>query len=119
MGEFRHSLTTVSRMIKSHCDAIRGGLSGIKIVAALPAIGRHGCGTSRAEPLNTALRTQGEQVDALTVLRLPPGLFAVRLEGGDDVLDAVVNGVVHGVVRPAGIAVKAFLLILQREHVGR
>lgn len=51
----------------------------------------------------------------LTVLRLPPGLFAVRLEGGDDVLDAVVDGVVHGVVRPAGVAVEAFLLILQRQ----
>lgn len=42
----------------------------------------------------------------------------MRLEGGDDVLNAVVDGVVHGVVRPAGVAVEALFLILQQEHTG-
>lgn len=55
----------------------------------------------------------------ITVLRLPPRLFAVWLKGGDDILDAVVDGVVHGVIRPAGVTVEAFLLILQPEHRGR
>lgn len=62
--------------------------------------------------------TQGKQEEVITVLRLPPRLFAVRLKGGDDVLDAVVDGVVHGVVGSAGVAVEALLLILRQEHRG-
>lgn len=52
----------------------------------------------------------------LTVFRLPPGLLAVRFECGDDVLYAVIDGVVDGVVRPSGVTVETFLLILQQDR---
>lgn len=52
----------------------------------------------------------------LTVLRLPPGLLAVRLEGGDHVLYAVVDGVVHRVVRPARVTVETLLLVLRQRR---
>lgn len=50
----------------------------------------------------------------LTVLRLPPRLLAVRFEGGDHVFYPMIDGVVDGVVRPSGVAVKTFLLILEQ-----
>lgn len=50
----------------------------------------------------------------LTVLRLPPGLLAVRFEGGDDVLDPVIDGVVDGVVRPPGVTFETLVLLLQQ-----
>lgn len=36
----------------------------------------------------------------------------MRLEGGDHVLYAVIDGVVDGVVRPSGVTVETFLLLL-------
>lgn len=53
---------------------------------------------------------------SLTIFRLPPGLLAVRLEGGDDILYAVIDGVVDGVVRPSGVTVETFLLVLQEDR---
>lgn len=51
----------------------------------------------------------------LTILRLPPGLLAVRFEGGDDVLYPVIDGVVHGVVWPSGVTVETLLFVLQQD----
>lgn len=62
------------------------------------------------------LLSPAEAEGLLTVLRLPPGLLAVRLEGGDHVLDAVVDGVVHRVVRPARVAVETLLLVLRERR---
>lgn len=47
MTEFKHSLTTVIQMIKSHCVATKEeNWAGLKIVPILPAVSRHGCSTS-------------------------------------------------------------------------
>ena len=51
----------------------------------------------------------------LTILRLPPGLLAVRFEGSDDVLYPVIDGVVHRVIWPSGVAVETLLFILQQD----
>lgn len=49
----------------------------------------------------------------LTILWLPPGLLAVRFKGGDDVLYAMIDSVVDGVVWPSRVTEETFLLILQ------
>lgn len=38
-------------------------------------------------------------------------------EGGDDVLYAVIDGVVHWVIRPPGVTVETLLLILQQDEI--
>lgn len=40
----------------------------------------------------------------------------MRLEGGDHVLYAVVDGVVHRVVRPARVTVETLLLVLRQRR---
>lgn len=52
----------------------------------------------------------------ITILWLPPGLLAVRFEGGDDVFYPVIDGVVHRVVRPSRVTVETLLLILQQDQ---
>lgn len=42
----------------------------------------------------------------------------MRLEGGDHVVDAVADGVVNGVVRPPGVTLETFLLLLQQKVKG-
>lgn len=54
---------------------------------------------------------------ALTILRLPPGLFAVWFKGGDNVFYPVINGVVDWVVWPSGVTLKTFLLLLRKDRI--
>lgn len=51
---------------------------------------------------------------SLTILRLPPGLLAMRFEGGDDILNAVTHGVGIRIVRSPRITVETLLLFLNK-----
>lgn len=52
----------------------------------------------------------------LTIFGLPPGVLAVRFEGGDDILYPVIDSVVHWVIWPSGVAVKTLFFILQQDQ---
>ena len=40
----------------------------------------------------------------------------MRFEGDDDILDAVIYGVVHWVIRPSRVAVETLLFVLQPDQ---
>lgn len=51
-----------------------------------------------------------------SVLRLPPGFLAILSKRGNDIFNAVTDGVGQPVKRPSGVTDKALLLILKMTH---